>query len=252
MTSMSSNSQTSPKDSGTAPVSEVGHGAQASTDGDTKRAQAFVDGKESPPRVLTKNTTTKNVGDHDNVDSDLILRTQDVLQSNSKHRYRILEFLGSGTFGQVVKCQMLPRKSVTTSVSTPETDDASDAPGRGHCVAVKIVKSKDAYFRQALTEIRILKYVKEHIGVSADGPLVEMYDYFKFKGHLCIAFEMLGENLYELLRSNQFRGLPTQSVRIYVEQILCGCKALNDAKIIHCDLKPENILIVGAKRRFAH
>ena len=43
---MSSNSQTSPKDSGTAPVSEVGHGAQASTDGDTKRAQA-VDGKES-------------------------------------------------------------------------------------------------------------------------------------------------------------------------------------------------------------
>ena len=98
---MNSNSQTSPKDSGTAPVSEVGHGAQASTDGDAKRAQAFVDGKESPPRVLTKNTTTKNVGDHDNVDSDLILRTQDVLQSNSKHRYRILEFLALGHLGKL-------------------------------------------------------------------------------------------------------------------------------------------------------
>ena len=36
-------------------------------------------------------------------------------------------------------------------------------------------------------------------------------------------------------------------VSIYVEQILRGCKALNDAKIIHCDLKPENILIVGPK-----
>ena len=244
---MNSNSQTNPKGSGTAVVAEAGHAVQASTDGQTKRGQALVDGKESPPRVLTKNTATKNVGDHDNVDSDLILRTQDILESSSKRRYKIIEFLGSGTFGQVVKCKILPRKTIATYVSTPETDDASVAQGHSQHVAVKIVKSKDAYFRQALTEIRILKFVKESIGVSEDGPLVEMYDYFKFKGHLCIVFEMLGENLYELLRSNQFRGLPTRSVRIYLEQILRGCKALNDAKIIHCDLKPENILIVGPK-----
>ena len=34
--------------------------------------------------------------------------------------------------------------------------------------------------------------------LTSDGNLVEMYDYFKYKDHLCIAFEMLGENLYEL------------------------------------------------------
>ena len=240
-----------------------------STDGENKRENNMVDGKESPQRILTKNATKKSINDHDNTDSDLILKTKDILQSSNKYDYKILSFLGSGTFGQVVKCKRISNNnnddlkktfsSSTTAVpesnmtgddvkmtGTNNNNNNSDDDDEEY-VAVKVVKSKDAYFRQALTEIRILKFVKEKIGVSKDGNLVEMYDYFKYKDHLCIAFEMLGENLYELLKNNQFRGLPTQSVRKYLKQIINGSKALNDAKIIHCDLKPENILIVGPK-----
>jgi serine/threonine protein kinase len=232
-----------------------------SSDGRDKRGNIGADGGQSPPRVLTKNETKNSINDFDNTESDLILITKDVLLSSGKYNYEILSFLGSGTFGQVVKCKRILSNNVKLRVDpvfpTPEVNNANedaqmsisatDKEKNEEYVAVKVVKSKEAYFRQALTEIRILKFVKEKVGVSTDGNLVEMYDYFKYKEHLCIAFEMLGENLYELLKNNQFRGLPTKSVRVYLKQIINGCKALNDAKIIHCDLKPENILIVGPK-----
>ena len=73
--------------------------------------------------------------------------------------------------------------------------------------------------------------------------LVRMNDHFLFRNHLCIGFEMLSVNLYELIKQNQFRGLSTNLVRIFVTQILDSLTVLNHNKIIHCDLKPENILL---------
>lgn len=64
-----------------------------------------------------------------------------------------------------------------------------------------------------------------------------------FRNHLCIAFEMLSVNLYELIKQNQFRGLSTNLIRVFVTQILDALTILYKAKIIHCDLKPENILL---------
>ena len=66
-----------------------------------------------------------------------------------------------------------------------------------------------------------------------------MKDTFVFHNHLCIVFEMLSVNLYELIKQNQFRGLSTHLVRMFVIQILDCLVVLNRAKIIHCDLKPE-------------
>jgi serine/threonine protein kinase len=70
-----------------------------------------------------------------------------------------------------------------------------------------------------------------------------MKDSFVFRNHLCIAFEMLSVNLYELIKQNQFRGLSTNLIRIFVKQILDALTVLYRAKLIHCDLKPENILL---------
>jgi hypothetical protein len=42
-------------------------------------------------------------------------------------------------------------------------------------------------------------------------------DSFNDKNHLCLVFEMLDMNLYELLKQNQFRGLPLSLIR-YVTQ----------------------------------
>jgi dual specificity protein kinase YAK1 len=66
-----------------------------------------------------------------------------------------------------------------------------------------------------------------------------MKDHFVYRNHLCIVFECLSVNLYELIKQNQFRGLSLNLVRVFVEQLLDALIVLNRARIIHCDLKPE-------------
>lgn len=55
-----------------------------------------------------------------------------------RNRYLILDVLGQGTFGQVVKCQNLKTQEV---------------------VAVKVVKNKTAYFNQSMMEVSVLDLV---------------------------------------------------------------------------------------------
>lgn len=40
-----------------------------------------------------------------------------------------------------------------------------------------------------------------------------LLDSFNDKNHLCLVFELLDMNLYELLKQNQFRGLPLSLIR---------------------------------------
>lgn len=70
-----------------------------------------------------------------------------------------------------------------------------------------------------------------------------MKDTFIHRQHLCLAFELLSVNLYELIKQNQFRGLSTTLVRVFAQQLLNALSLLNKAHLIHCDLKPENILL---------
>lgn len=75
----------------------------------------------------------------DNEDWDYILYVNDVLGGeDGRDRYLILDVLGQGTFGQVVKCQNM------------RTHDL---------VAVKVVKNKPAYLQQSKMEVAILELV---------------------------------------------------------------------------------------------
>ncbi|RKO87190.1 kinase-like domain-containing protein, partial [Blyttiomyces helicus] len=174
----------------------------------------------NPRRVLTKPSKPVHNDNYDNEEWDYILFVNDILGAPEGQQYQILDVLGQGTFGQVVKC---------LNLKTKET------------VAVKVIKNKPAYYNQSLVEVAILDLVSfqnddlKHI--------VRQKDTFQFRSHLCIIFEMLSVNLYELIKQNQFRGLSTNLVRVFVSQILDALVVLNRARIIHCDLKPENILL---------
>jgi dual specificity protein kinase YAK1 len=76
-----------------------------------------------------------------------------------------------------------------------------------------------------------------------DHHLLRLKDTFIHRQHLCLVFELLSVNLYELIKQNQFRGLSTTLVRVFAQQLLNGLSLLNKARLIHCDLKPENILL---------
>ncbi|KAI4596549.1 dual specificity protein kinase yak1 [Pestalotiopsis sp. 9143b] len=179
----------------------------------------------NPRRVLTKPSKGSKNDGYDNDDSDYILYVNDILGSEEaghKNRYLILDVLGQGTFGQVVKCQNLKTQEV---------------------VAVKVIKNRTAYFNQSMMEVSVLDLLNTKLDKNDDHHLLRLKDTFIHRQHLCLVFELLSVNLYELIKQNQFRGLSTTLVRVFAQQLLNGLALLNKARLIHCDLKPENILL---------
>lgn len=73
--------------------------------------------------------------------------------------------------------------------------------------------------------------------------ILRLKESFFHKCHLCLVFELLSVNLYELIKQNHFKGLSSNLVRIFATQILDTLIITKASQIIHCDLKPENILL---------
>ncbi|CAL1706839.1 unnamed protein product [Somion occarium] len=176
----------------------------------------------NPRRVLTKPSKPIHNDGYDNEDYDYILYVNDWLGTDDGHKYLILDILGQGTFGQVVKCQNMKTHEV---------------------VAVKVVKNKPAYFNQSMMEVTILELLNSQCDPHDEHHILRLRDSFIHKNHLCLVFELLSSNLYELIKQNQFQGLSTQLVKVFTAQLLDALTVLKDARLIHCDLKPENILL---------
>ena len=137
------------------------------------------------------------------------------------YRYEVLKIIGKGSFGQVVKAY--DHKTQTN-------------------VAVKMVRNEKRFHRQAQEEIRILEHLKKQDKDNTHN-IIHMLEHFTFRNHVCMSFELLSMNLYELIKKNKFQGFSLQLVRKFAHSILQCLDALHRNRIIHCDLKPENILL---------
>lgn len=177
---------------------------------------------KNPKRVLTKPNEPKCNNGYDNVNSDYILYVNDVLGTEQNRKYLVLDILGQGTFGQVVKCQNVLTKEI---------------------LAVKVVKSRAEYLNQSVTEAKILELLNTKVDPRDEHHFLRLHDTFIHKNHLCLVFELLSNNLYELLKQNQFHGLTIHLIRSFTTQLLDSLCVLKDAKLVHCDLKPENVLL---------
>ncbi|KAL0107710.1 hypothetical protein PUN28_014779 [Cardiocondyla obscurior] len=158
-------------------------------------------------------------------DGDYHLVQHEVLYSMT-HQYEVLEFLGRGTFGQVVKCW----KKGTSDI-----------------VAIKILKNHPSYARQGQIEVSILSRLSQE---NADEfNFVRAYECFQHKSHTCLVFEMLEQNLYDFLKQNKFSPLPLKYIRPILQQVLTALLKLKQLGLIHADLKPENIMLVDPMRQ---
>ncbi|KAI3546080.1 hypothetical protein CSPX01_04576 [Colletotrichum filicis] len=137
------------------------------------------------------------------------------------YRYEIIDVLGKGSFGQVVRC--IDHKT-------------------GVLVAVKIIRNKKRFHQQALVEVNILQKLREWDPKNRHS-MVNFTHSFYFRGHLCISTELLDMNLYEFIKANAFRGFSLKLIRRMTKQMLSSLNLLKQHKVIHCDLKPENILL---------
>ncbi|XP_037308142.2 dual specificity tyrosine-phosphorylation-regulated kinase 4 isoform X2 [Pungitius pungitius] len=144
-----------------------------------------------------------------------------VLHDHIGYRFEVLEVIGKGSFGQVLKC--LDHKN-------------------NELVAIKMIRNKKRFHQQALVELKILDVIKRKDKDNLHN-VIHMKEYFYFRNHLCISFELLGVNLYELIKKNNFQGFSLALIRRFTHALLRCLQMLHREKIIHCDLKPENILL---------
>ncbi|XP_009072692.1 PREDICTED: homeodomain-interacting protein kinase 3 isoform X2 [Acanthisitta chloris] len=177
----------------------------------------------NPVTVVTTAAASKQSGTSGDGDYQLV---QHEVLCSVKNTYEVLDFLGRGTFGQVVKCWKR---------------------GTNEIVAIKILKNHPSYARQGQIEVSILARLSTE---NADEfNFVRAYECFQHRNHTCLVFEMLEQNLYDFLKQNKFSPLQLKVIRPILQQVATALKKLKSLGLIHADLKPENIMLVDPVRQ---
>jgi len=137
------------------------------------------------------------------------------------YRYEVLKGLGKGSFGQVLKVYDHKSKQYA---------------------ALKIVRNDPRFQQQAKREVKILEQLLQEDHANTAN-IVHIKNSFLFRGHVCIVFELMSINLYELIKKNKYRGFSPRLVKNFAHSITVALSTLSRHRIIHSDLKPENILL---------
>ncbi|KAG9353465.1 hypothetical protein JZ751_018064, partial [Albula glossodonta] len=150
-----------------------------------------------------------------------------VLRDHIAYRFEILERLGQGSFGLVMKCLDHKTKEL---------------------VAVKVIHNMKSANRLALKELEILDIVRREDETNCYN-VIHMKEHLTFRKHLCIVFELQGMDLYRLIRNNHFQGFTLTQTHHYASALVTSLQMLHKQKIIHCDLKPVELSFIGLGMR---
>lgn len=128
---------------------------------------------------------------------------------------------GEGTFSEVLKCV-----------------DLRD----GTYWACKKLKQ---YFKNP-EEVRNVREIQALKMLSKSPNILKLHEviYERKSGQLNLIFELMDQNLYELIR-NQRSYFTNDKVQSYMHQLLKAVDVLHSNKFFHRDIKPENILVKG-------
>ena len=134
--------------------------------------------------------------------------------------YKIIEYLGEGSFGKVFKAR---------EISTGKT------------VAVKkmSINQSEHKYSNIIKEINLLKHL--------DHPnIVKYYDYFEEEDYIYLMMEYLEGGTLKEYMNNKKNNITENEARIIIKQLLTAISYLHYAcDICHRDIKPENIMFTN-------
>eukprot|EP01029_Cantina_marsupialis_P018590 TRINITY_DN4285_c0_g1_i1.p1 TRINITY_DN4285_c0_g1~~TRINITY_DN4285_c0_g1_i1.p1 ORF type:complete len:663 (+),score=186.57 TRINITY_DN4285_c0_g1_i1:97-2085(+) len=157
---------------------------------------------------------------------DLRVKRDDVLAG----RYLVRAVIGEAAFSIALRCVDLKNEEQ---------------------VCLKVIKNSKDFFDQSIDEIKLLLMMQQN-GEPSEHHVLQMFDFFYHREHLCIVTELLKDNLYEFSKYCREMDLPNYFNEARLQRVASDClKALqfiHSLDLIHCDLKPENILIESYSR----
>ncbi|CAB1427477.1 unnamed protein product [Pleuronectes platessa] len=145
-------------------------------------------------------------------DDDTIALTasdaQDCLtMHSSSSSYKILDFIGEGSFGTIVSSMNLRTKQI---------------------VAVTMLK------------------VISDLDVDLTN-MVRFHEAFQHLDQTCLVFERLDMSLFDLLKQREWEHRPLDEIRPVAKQLLVALDALKGLGVLHADIKPDNVMFVNRK-----
>ena len=140
------------------------------------------------------------------------------------NNYKVIKSIGKGAFSKVYKVHDIMKDKV---------------------YALKIGRKSNRFQKSYKNEIELL----EKLNSNNNPHIIRMIDNFKLNNRYFLVFEIYGDNLYNYLGKNNYKGLPVQKVKEFAYQIIIGLKLLENLNIIHGDLKPENILVSSSEKQ---
>jgi dual-specificity kinase len=115
-----------------------------------------------------------------------------------------VKLLGQGTFGKVV--QAYDRR-------------------RNADVAIKIIRSVQKYRDASRIELRVLSTLACN-DKNNRNKCIHLRDTFDFRNHICIVTDLLGQSVFDFLKSNTFVPFPSTHIQQFARQLFTSvaCK----------------------------
>ncbi|KAK1831690.1 kinase-like domain-containing protein [Podospora conica] len=167
-------------------------------------------------QVIADTSPNKNVRCDDEEGHYIVVPDNDLTD-----RYQMVKLLGQGTFGKVVQA----REKRTNKL-----------------VAIKIIRSVQKYRDASKIELRVLATLKANDAANRNR-CIHLRECFDFRNHICIVMDLLGQSVFDFLKSNNFVPFPNSQIQNFARQLFTSVAFLHDLNLIHTDLKPENILL---------
>jgi dual-specificity kinase len=110
----------------------------------------------------------------------------------------MVKLLGQGTFGKVVQ--------------------ARDHKRNNGLVAIKIIRSVQKYRDASKIELRVLATLKANDEENRNR-CIHLRDCFDYQGHICIVMDLLGQSVFDFLKSNNFVPFPNSQIQSFARQL---------------------------------